>query len=45
MSIGEKNDALVELNFSIAIICFNSNFLDRKLQGLKIIMETLTPNR
>lgn len=36
-SLKEKTEMIDKIDMQIAIMCFNSDFLERKLQGLKAI--------
>lgn len=40
-SLPEKNEMVESLNLQICSICFDSKFLERKLQGLKSLLEVL----
>jgi ubiquitin carboxyl-terminal hydrolase 34 len=40
-SLKEKTEMIDKLEMKIALKCFNSDFLERKLQGLKSIQELI----
>jgi hypothetical protein len=41
VSVPEKNDFIENLNLEICSICFGAEFLDRRLQGLKTLLEMI----
>lgn len=40
-SINERREFLETLNFQVCTICFDSHFLERKIQGLKTLLEMI----
>jgi len=45
VSLPEKYEALERFNLEISLLCFDSNFLERKLQGLKSLLEIIKNTR
>ena len=41
MSLGEKNELIESFSLKIAHICFTSKFVDKKVQGLAMILDIL----
>ena len=40
-TIPEKNDIINQFQLELALVCFRSSFLNRRIQGLKVIQEQI----